>query len=343
MQVSGTSVPYDKPDVWRLASISSRGSKELTVFAVGSEDRGGGACGPPVIRTTAAESATEVRVLVAAYQQPSRDAMACPAIGYIASPHLLVLQQPLGERRLVEASTGATRSVLDGSRYPDVSQPPSSFGRPTLQRQQDRQSVERVWSGSDGTSLRLETMPPAAVREFGPYGRIVRQFTIDGVPATIYQAPGGRYGQIAVQWTPNPKQTITLSLSNTPKRQWNADQAESVARSVTGYHVAPTGRLPQPSTPGTAAAVYNSADGPVRHAENLLKSSGVYLGVSCQGAGEVDIALRGTAYIFDCTGTMSHEVRRSTGKPFQEFFLDVDASPGVRWAITLARASLDGT
>src|ERR1700712_5725689 len=67
--VAGKTIPYDGPQAWSVASISSRGSKDLPVFAVGSDRMGGGECGPPVVRLHATETKTQIRVLVADYQQ----------------------------------------------------------------------------------------------------------------------------------------------------------------------------------------------------------------------------------------------------------------------------------
>lgn len=103
--VHGRVIPFDDLQRWTLASVPSRDSTRLTVFAVGA-DSGGGPCGPPVVRLTAEESATTVRISVADYRERAHASTACPAIGYIGTPQSLVLDRAIGGRRIVDTSTG---------------------------------------------------------------------------------------------------------------------------------------------------------------------------------------------------------------------------------------------
>ena len=342
VQVSGRAVPYAGLQRWSVASVPSRASTRLTVFAVGS-DTGGGPCGPPILRLRAEESATSVRIFVMGYQRPSGEATACPAIGYGPSAQPVRLRRPIGDRTVIDASTGKRHALLVGSDYPGLVAVPSGFVRAPLSDGWGNHATTTAWSDHGELALWLVTSTPAASRESGPYGAIVRQLDIRGTPATVYRTGDGRSGQMTVAWTPNHRQTITLRLDNTERTRWTVDQAITTARAVTGYRTEDTGRLPQPTTPGTAAASCNSADGPVRHSPNMFKSSGVYVGVSCQGEGRVTVSLRGTTYPFRCTSKLSTQVVTSTGPPNDTFSLDVTASDGVRWAVTLARASLDGS
>jgi hypothetical protein len=234
------------------------------------------------------------------------------------------------------------RTLLVGTDYPTLT-PPGSLTASPLDRRDPDGPVEQHWSAGQDTPIALQTSVPAAVRSDGAYGRIVRQLDVHGSPAVLYRDGAGEYGQQQVQWTPNRRQTITLRLTNDRRHRWSADEAVALARSVSNYTTEATGRLPQPATPGTTVASYSSADGPVRHAPNMWKSSGVYVGVSCAGTGTVTVALRGITYPFRCAAALTDHVVKSIGQPNDPFFLDVTASKGVRWAVTLARASLDGS
>ena len=344
MKVGERVIPYLDAQAWTVASIPRRSSRAVTVFATGSDTWGGGACGPAVGRLRAYETASTVRILVSDYQQSSSAGLACPAIGYLPSAQPVRLKAPLGHRRLLDDSTGKAAALLVGSDYPDLITPPGSPSRSVLQRMHgDSGPVERYWSYTDGRQLVLQIRRPADLRSISPYGRTVQQLEIHRTPATVYSAGGKKYGVQQVVWTPNPKQTLSLILSNSPKRLWSTAEAVTAARAVSNYRTVFSDRLPQPSSPGTAAAVYNSADGPVKHAENLFKSSGVYIALDCQGRGHVTVTFRDTDYLFPCTSTLSHRVRKSIGSPNDAFFVDITADPGVRWAATLARASLDGS
>lgn len=341
VQIQGREVPYRGLQAWTVASATARTATRLTVFATGSDD-GGTACGPPVLRIHAEETASSIRIEVADYEDQAGPMTACPAIGYVPGPHAVTLRGPIGDRTVVDASTGTTATLLVGTDYP-ILRPPGSFTPSALSRQDPAGAVVQTWSDGQDAAIRLETTVPSATRDAAPYGRIMRRFEVGGAPAALYRDGAGEYGQTEVQWTPNRRQTISLHLIDGKHRRWTAEQAVALARSVTNYRAEATGRLPQPVTPGTAVAAYSSADGPVHHAPNMWKSSGVFVGVDCQGRGAVTVALRGTTSSFTCGERLTHHVVKSVGKPDETFFLDVTASSGVRWAVVLARASLDGS
>ena len=346
IEVTGRAIPYDGLTPFSLASASGRSATSLTVFAVGfdaAEKRGGSACGPAVLRIVAEETARVVRVSVQRYEDPSEADTVCPAIGYAASPHTVRLQRPLGDRVVVDGDSGKRARLLLGSDLPDLEHVPSGLGAPVLGGGFVPDTVERVWTERGQAVLALQIQSPAAISDSAPYGRIVEQTRVRGVPATVYAQGGSRYGQHIVQWVPNARQALTLRLGNRPDRQWSTAQAVALAREVSNYQVEDTGRLPPPSTPGTAAVSYSSADGPVRHAEHMLKSSGVYVGIDCQGDGRVTVVVRRSIYRVDCSARLTHEVHESVGPAFDPFSVDVTASSGVRWAVTLARASTDGS
>lgn len=338
--VHGRVIPFDDLQRWTLASVPSRDSRRLTVFAVG-DDSGGGPCGPPVVRLTAKESATSVLISVADYEGPAGATTACPAVGYVGSPQPLVLGRRIGDRRIVDASTGKPQTLLVAADYPRLVAP-AGFTALPFGEVAGASRATQAWSERGVGDLFLETTTPLASRDEAAYGRIVRRFSIDGSPATVYSTGGGD-AQWQVQWTPNSTQTITLRLDNSTDRRWTADEAETLTRNVTNYTTEGTSRLALPASPGTVVASYSSADGPVRHAPNMWKSSGIYVGVRCEGAGTVTVSLRGSAYPFACTAGMTEHLVRSNGPPTETFYVDVTATKDVRWAVTLARASLDGS
>jgi hypothetical protein len=346
--VDGRAVPYANLQPVSSASIAARSATDLTVFATGSSDHGGGPCGPPAIRILLDESASTVRVLVADYETRAAVGPACPAIGYGATPHAVSLRSPLAGRGLVDAATGKAVDLIDGSTVPDLPAPPAPFTRSTLERRPDGGPIERTWTyqhGHDARSMDLLTAAPTDLdRAVPPYGRIVRRFDVQGAPATLYLQLGDGDPTYEAQWTPNPAQTIRLELIGSPHQHWTQDEAVALARAVTGYRAAPaTDRLPPAPTPGTVGATYSSADGPVDDVQGLLKSSSVWIGLACQGAGRVTVTLRGVVHGWTCAPAPRDYLARSRGAAEQPFVLDVHATAGVRWTVTLARASLDGT
>lgn len=346
--VQGRTVPYQRVQPVASASIAARSSRLLTVFVTGSPDSGGGQCGPPAIRILTQETPSTVRILVADYEAPAAPDTACPAIGYAAAPQPVHLMTPLAGRQLLDAATGRALAVLDGSTVPTLPSPPAPFPFSELEQAPHSPIVVRSWTDPHGNGYRqmqLLTAPLAALTgDMSPYGRIVRQFDVHGNTATLYADDSPDGTTYEAQWSPNSQQTIRLELDASPARHWTAAQAVDLARAVTGYRSAGgPGALPPPVTPGTSAATYSSEGGPVQHAPNLLKSSGVWVGLSCQGAGQVTVALRGVTHTWTCTDRLSTHITKSTGRPDETFYLDVHATGGVRWTLTLNRASLDGS
>lgn len=161
--MQGRTVPFDSLQPVSAASMAARSSKTLTVFVTGFPDRGGSVCGPPAIRILTQETPKTVRILVADYQAPASPGMACPAIGYGPAPQTASLSAALGDRAVIDVSTGKPVPVLDGSTVPDPTNPPAPFTTSTVSgRQGDR--AERSWSyrrGDDERHTDLLTATPA--------------------------------------------------------------------------------------------------------------------------------------------------------------------------------------
>lgn len=296
-----------------------------------------------MVRLSADESARTVRISVADYGEQGGATTACPAIGYVGSPLSVVLDRSIGDRRVIDASTGKPQTLLVAADYPRLAAPAGLSALPFGEVAGAARATQ-AWSDRGDGGMWLETTTPAASRDEAPYGRIVRRFSIDGSPATVYSTGGDGLAQWQVQWTPSSRQTITLRMDDSAQRRWNADEVEALAQKVTNYRTERTGRLPLPSTPGITVATYSSADGPVRHAPNMWKSSGgIYIGVRCEGAGTVTVSLRGGTYPFACKAGTAQHVVRSDGLPNETFYLDVTATKDVHWTVTLARASLVGS
>jgi hypothetical protein len=75
----------------------------------------------------------------------------------------------------------------------------------------------------------------------------------------------------------------------------------------------------------------------------MWKSSGIFVGVRCQGVETVTVSLRGRTHPFSCGATATEHVFRTEGAPNDAFFVDVSSTRSVRWTVALARASLDGS
>lgn len=346
--VQGRTLPYQQAQPVTSASIDTRSSRLLTVFVTGSPDRGGGECGPPAIRILTQETSAMVRLLVVDYQAPAQPGTACPAIGYTATPQPVHLRAPLAGRQLLDVATGKALAVVDGSTIPTVPRPPIPFTSSLLEQQPHEPVAVRSWTDQHGNAVRqmqLLSGPPSALTgHMSPYGRIALQFDVHGSAATLYADDGADGTSYEAQWTPNPQQTIRLELDSSPARHWTATQAINLTRSVTGYRSrGEPDALPPPITPGTSAATFSSAGGTVEHAPNLLKSSGVWVGLNCRGVGQVTVTLRGVTRTWTCSDHLSTHITKSIGKPDETFYLDVHATTGVRWALTLNRASLDGS
>lgn len=341
VRVGGRSVPYRQAEAWTVASATSRDTRALSVFAVGydeAEGEGGSACGPPVLRFRVRETARRITITADGYEDRPKPMTLCAAIGYVPWPHRVALKDPVGDRRVVDGGTGRRARLLVASEWPDIPRPPRGFVAGVLGASWSAPGVARTWRNGDA-AIDLQVVPPRATREIGPSGRVVQHPVIRRTTATVYAGDG----QLRVQWTPNGAQTITVTLTDGPGRRWTTGQAVAVARSVTGARTADTGRLPQPAVRGDVQAVFNGADGPLRRSEQMLKSSRVLAAFDCRGRGTATVMLGTATHRIACGVATRSRVLLRTGPPNEPFAVGVRADPGVRWAMTLARQTTDGT
>lgn len=152
-------VPRSEPEAWESAWVTSLSSRTLMVRALGQDGIAGG-CGPPQVRLTVSESATQVRVAARAVRFHGIGGASCADEGYGRTSHAVSLKSPLGDRPVVDATTGSEKAVLDAATAATIDGLPSSLVTTDLAMETHDDGVptlRRTWrSARDGQFVILQ-------------------------------------------------------------------------------------------------------------------------------------------------------------------------------------------
>lgn len=149
--------------------------------------------GLPELTTAVDETGQAVKVTVwAAPPQPSatprpRRSGPCPTVGHAPVPvNTGPLQQPLGSRALLDASTGHKHPVLTASSIPAPGFVPAGYSQPVLSWDESSPDlVTRSYQGSNGQSLLIEQRPLPDQPLYNE--RVLAHGTVLGQPARVAQ------------------------------------------------------------------------------------------------------------------------------------------------------------
>jgi len=220
--------PRSDPLPWVSGWVTDRASTMLMVRAAG-QDAIAGTCGPPQARFTVEETPTEIRVAATGvrFVRP----VACLDVGWGPTSHAVALRAPVGDRRLVDVTAGATRPLLDASTAATITSLPSRLRTTDLavETVDGTTAVRRSWTGSDrGVEefATLETTDDLALERLSG-GRVER---VDGVPVRFHAGarPGPR-NVYSLQWRPRTGGTAFVDL-HLRAGSWTSQDALDVPR-----------------------------------------------------------------------------------------------------------------
>ena len=247
---TGAVIPYRGPVSWEQATVPSRTSRNLAVLAFGEEHQGGDTCGPALLRLLVKESGSTVRVLVAGYKVPTDPNVQCGPLSGIPSPHLVRLARPLGTRTVVDAATGDTVPVLDGSTVPTLAADLSGWRERPLERDPKRDLVTRRWTTGSGRKVATLRLVLAPEEVLGPppssdtdvtrdedhrlVGPILTSGRVAGHPVDVRGRTGNRGydAYVRAAWSIGAGRTAALSLGGTAPLPWTPEHLLDAARSL---------------------------------------------------------------------------------------------------------------
>lgn len=219
--------PSGEPGPWVEAWVTSPSSRTLMVRAIG-QDGPAGPCGRPQVQLTASETDSEVRV-TARYSRILPGSGSCADVGYGPTPHPVQLEAPLGARHVVDASTGATRTLRDASRAATITTLPPGFTLVDLGHDlfAGPDAVRRSWKGPHGGfgSLVTQTVHPTP-RLSG--GRIVQ---VDGHRVRFHAHEDHPRDVYDLEWRLPSGTQVTASL-HVAHGTWTLDRALSIVESI---------------------------------------------------------------------------------------------------------------
>lgn len=214
VMVGCSSCTSTSSESWSDPSVSSRDSRVLTVMAHGS-DVGDGACSLRVhLEATESDSMVTVRAITS---RPTFDNANCAAVLEGPRPFSMTLKRALGDRAVVDAETGATELVLDGSVLPTITGLPSSYVQRSLFHDQ-RGAITRFWSVHRTVSY------PGVVLAVGPPGSETtypgsRTAIVAGRKVEIWSDGGDTSENFAATWSPKPGEQVQITVS-APTGDW---------------------------------------------------------------------------------------------------------------------------
>ncbi len=212
---------------WVDAWVSSPASKVLMVRAVG-QDGPAGQCGPPQVRLEVTETGSVVRV-TARYARSLPGSGACADVGYGPTPHAVALREPLGERVVVDATTGKEQPLIVASTAATIRDLPPGFETYDIAHDttDGADIIRRQWRGPGGfvllTTQTITTRRLLYHREVVRYdGTNVRFHVHEDEPRDVYY----------LEWrTPSGTQAnVDLHLRH---GTWTPEQALAVVRRTT--------------------------------------------------------------------------------------------------------------
>lgn len=246
--VDGSEVPYVGTVPWSDAVAPSSASTTLTIYADGDQI-GHEVCGLPTERVEVHQDAQTVQVLVAGYAHPLPAGTACSGVGHLPQPLTVHLTEPLGGRRVVDASTNTTRRVLAAFSVPTLAGVPTGFAQFPVTWDEKTGEVNRNWrtaplSSSSMFSLITLTRasagvieshdgPPTPTNPDGPNGTLVASAVpVAGGAARVWDHTDRYQHIVTVRWTTPDGLEHQLLTSTPPGGSLGVPQAEALARSV---------------------------------------------------------------------------------------------------------------
>jgi hypothetical protein len=129
----------------------------------------------------------------------------------------VTLRRPLGQRAVVDAQTGTTETVLDGSTLPTVSGLPKGYVQRRLSHG-IRGGITRTWSPNRMAAY------PGVTLTVGPPDSVVRYpasrtMTVGGRTVSYFSDGGDSTGNFSATWSPRSGEEAQLFVT-APAGRW---------------------------------------------------------------------------------------------------------------------------
>jgi hypothetical protein len=235
-----TGVPTSEPLPWVSGWVSSQDSRTLMVRAV-ALDSPAGQCGPPEARFTVRESSTEVRVAGRGVRLvggvpfvnglPYFGATGCTSVGYGPTSHAVTLAQPLGDRRVVDDTTGQAKEVLDAASATTIRDLPHRLVTTDLAIDDTTipTVTRRSWTSTGPGVQEFVSLETAS----GPLNRLAGGETVDvdGTHVLFADVIGGKRDVYYLEWQLPSGDSATASI-RLRSGVWSREQALDIIDQV---------------------------------------------------------------------------------------------------------------
>lgn len=239
--VNGKPVPYAGRVPWSDAILDPHNPRRIFVFADGGNMRGKPTCVLPIERPSVHATTHEVEILIAGYANPIPPNTACAPVGPSPQDVAVTLPSPLGQRSLIDITTGLHHPVLNPATVPDVGIPvPTGYVAQPISWDERTGIVTHDWvSRACATQCLIEMRyaPPTSDAQFDLFSglHITGDVPVHHARATIYTYREKQFTETALVWTRSDHSRILISVGGLPGRQTPAPtraQAIALARSI---------------------------------------------------------------------------------------------------------------
>lgn len=243
--VHGKRVPYAGRVPWSDAISDPHNPRRVVVFADGINMRGKPTCVLPIERPSVHVTGHAVEILIAGYADPMPPDTACAPVAPNPQRVVVRLPSPLGQRSLIDATTGMRHPVLDPAPVPNLGIPvPTGYAAQPISWDERTGIVTRDWTSKACATqclIQLRYAPPTSHAQFDLFSglSVSGGVAIHHSRATIYSYREKQgmvlLSETALLWTRPDHSRILISVGGVeggPTLAPTRAQAIALARSI---------------------------------------------------------------------------------------------------------------
>ncbi|PZS18444.1 MAG: hypothetical protein DLM57_06175 [Pseudonocardiales bacterium] len=212
IELNGKTLTRLGTEAWTLPVLDEH---DPSVVWIDAEIQGGPSCTLEPVARVESETADAVTVLVATYAGgPLPSDVACIDIKMPPKRLKVTLQEPLGSRQLIDATTGTPQGVLDPATFPAPQFVPAGYeAQPVGWDPKFAGVAIRAYRSGPDTSLNIRMGPPSVLGNVGAV--VLDRPVVRGHPATVWQDTN--FDDLTcLTWSESATRTFQVCSSGSP-------------------------------------------------------------------------------------------------------------------------------
>ena len=241
MMIDGVEVKRSELAPFELVQVEQDNPARLVLLAGQDSPGKPNPCSLEAVVRRLAENDKQVRVAVYLYRtvQELGPNEGCPGVGYPAARFVVPLEQPLGGRSVVDASTDKAVTVIDPAQLLRLTEVPDGYkpaGQLSIDQLPSRGGLVTMWThegAQPGTAIHLRQGDPAAVEPPADATlQTLGRYTVHGHPAVFNQAPN--FPDVkCMRWRESEELSAVLCTRGDPAAPLDGDAVARLAEATT--------------------------------------------------------------------------------------------------------------